>query len=84
MLLDAFLSVCKWIGITFLWRPNLPDESDNHLIELAVAGHAESVITGNTKDIARGELIFDTIRIVTPGIWLEEDYLHGNINDPST
>ena len=84
VLLDAFLSVCKWIGITFLWRPNLPDESDNHLIELAVAGHAESVITGNTKDIARGELIFDTIRIVTPGIWLEEDYLHGNINDPST
>ena len=43
------------------------------MIELAVAGHAESVVTGNTKDIAGGELIFDTIRIVTPGTWLKED-----------
>jgi len=73
VLLDAFLSVCEWVSISFLWRPNLPDESDNHLIELAVAGHAESVITGNTKDIAGGELIFDTIRIVTPSAWLKED-----------
>ena len=73
VLLDAFLSVCEWVSITFLWRPNLPDESDNHLIELAVAGHAESIITGNTKDIAGGELIFDTIQIVTPGTWLKED-----------
>ena len=73
VLLDAFLGVCEWVSITFLWRPNLPDESDNHLIELAVAGHAESVITGNTKDITGGELIFDTIRIVTPGAWLKED-----------
>ena len=73
VLLGAFLSVCDWVSITFLWRPNLPDESDNHLIELAVAGHAESIITGNTKDIGAGELIFDTIRIVTPGTWLKED-----------
>ena len=73
VLLDAFLGVCDWVSITFLWRPNLPDESDNHLIELAVAGHAESIITGNTKDIGAGELIFDTIRIVTSGTWLKED-----------
>lgn len=72
VLLDAFLSVCEWVSITFLWRPNLPDESDNHLIELAVAGHAGLVITGNTKDISGGELIFDTIRIVTPSAWLKE------------
>lgn len=72
VLLDAFLGVCEWVSITFLWRPNLPDESDNHLIELAVAGHAESIITGNTEEIGVGELIFDTIRIVTPGTWLKE------------
>ena len=71
LLLDAFLGVCQWINVAFLWRPNLPDESDNHLIELAVAGNAEWIVTGNTKDIAAGELVFDSFRIITPGAWLE-------------
>jgi len=83
-LLDAVLSVCQWINISFLWRPNLPDESDNHLIELAVAGNTEWIVTGNTKDIATGELVFDSFRIVTPGIWLKEDDEHGNINNPNS
>jgi hypothetical protein len=25
-LLDAFLAVCEWVEVFFLWRPNLPDE----------------------------------------------------------
>ena len=72
-LLEAVLSICEWVSISFLWRPNLPDESDNHLIELAVAGNAESIITGNTKDIVARELVFDLIRIVTPANWLKGD-----------
>jgi len=28
-LLDAFLSVCRWTRIYYLWRPNLPDDEDN-------------------------------------------------------
>ena len=72
-LLEAVLSICEWVSISFLWRPNLPDESDNHLIELAVAGNAESIITGNTKHIVAGELVFDLIRIVTPANWLKGD-----------
>ena len=84
VLLDAVLGVCQWVNITFLWRPNLPDESDNHLIGLAVAGNAEWIVTGNTKDIAAGELVFDSFRIVTPGIWLKEDDENGNINNPNS
>ena len=57
--MDAVLSVCQWTDIAFIWRPNLPDESDNHLIELAVAGNAQWIVTGNTKDLAAGELLFD-------------------------
>ena len=72
-LLDGVLGVCQWINIAFLWRPNLPDESDNHLIELAVAGNANRIVTGNARDIAAGELIFDGFRVVTPGDWLKED-----------
>ncbi|MBE9196973.1 putative toxin-antitoxin system toxin component, PIN family [Synechocystis sp. LEGE 06083] len=31
-LLEALMSVCEWINIYYLWRPNLRDEGDNHLI----------------------------------------------------
>lgn len=72
-LLDAILSVCQWINVAFLWRPNLPDERDNHLVELAVAGAAGCIVTANIKHVARGELVFDSFRVCTPSTWLKED-----------
>ena len=65
-LLESFLSVCEWVKVYYLWRPNLPDEGDNHLIELAVAGGAETIITQNTRDIRGGQLRFDSLKILTP------------------
>ena len=41
---DGFLSVCRWVEVFFAWRPNLPDEADNHLVELAVAGNAKRAL----------------------------------------
>ena len=70
MLLDAFLSCCEWIRIYFLWRPNLCDESDNHLIELAVAGGAEAIITNNLRDLHSGELAFPSLKFLTPSQFL--------------
>ena len=69
----AVLGVCQWINISYLWRPNLRDEADNHLVELAVAGNAAWIVTGNKRDVAAGELLFDGFRVVTPGAWLKED-----------
>lgn len=65
-LLDAFLSVCEWVPIFYLWRPNLPDEGDNHLIELAVAGTAGTLITHNVRHLRRGELRFPQLALETP------------------
>jgi predicted nucleic acid-binding protein len=42
--------------VYFGWRPNLPDEADNHLVELAVAGRASFVVTRNLRDLTRAEL----------------------------
>jgi len=67
----GFLAVCRWSEVYFAWRPNLPDEADNHLIELAVAGRAAAVVTRNIRDLARGELRFPRIRILTPEQCLE-------------
>jgi putative PIN family toxin of toxin-antitoxin system len=52
-LLDSYLSTCHWVRIYFGWRPNLRDEGDNHLVELAVAGGAEYLVTKNIRDFAR-------------------------------
>lgn len=72
IILDAFLSVCAWINVSFLWRPNLRDEGDNHLFELAIAGNANVIVTANTRDLTSGDLRFDDLRIATPGQFLEE------------
>jgi predicted nucleic acid-binding protein len=70
-LLNAFLSVAEWIPIFFLWRPNLRDEADNHLIELAVAGAATQLITHNPRDLKNGELKFPPLQIMTPAQFLK-------------
>jgi putative PIN family toxin of toxin-antitoxin system len=66
ILLDAFMSVCQWIDIYYLWRPNLRDEADNHLIELAIAGNAQIIATKNIKDFLNSDLIFPNLSILKP------------------
>jgi len=62
----------RWITVYYGWRPNLPDEADNHLIELALAGNAGAIVTHNVRDVQRSELLFDKLRILTPAECLEE------------
>lgn len=63
---DIFLGVCSWIQIYYGWRPNLSDESDNHLVELAVAGGADAIVTRNVRDLIRAELRFPGLAVITP------------------
>ena len=71
-MLDAYLSVCRWVPIYYLWRPNLRDEADNHLVELALAGNARWVVTGNKADLRSGELLFPELSVVTATEFLAE------------
>ena len=71
-LLDIFMSHCIWTRVYYLWRPNLPDEGDNHLIELAVAGGVRHVVTKNRRDLQRMELRFPGLHIVLPEDFLKE------------
>jgi hypothetical protein len=57
--------------VFYAWQPNLPDEADNHLIELAVAAQADANVTRNLRNVARGELKFPTLRLLTPEQCLE-------------
>jgi putative PIN family toxin of toxin-antitoxin system len=65
-LLDIFLADCRWTRIYFGWRPNLRDEGDNHLVELAVAGGASHIVTLNLRDLKGMELRFPGLAVVTP------------------
>jgi putative PIN family toxin of toxin-antitoxin system len=71
-LFHAFLSVCEWVRIYYSWRPNLRDEGDNHLLELAVAGHASTIVTNNISDFQASDLRFENIGIVTPAAFLKD------------
>lgn len=72
-LLNAFYSVCIWVPIYYLWRPNLADEGDNFLIELALAGNSGIIVTNNVKDLLGAELKFDDLRVLTPQQLLRGD-----------
>ncbi|WP_297481529.1 putative toxin-antitoxin system toxin component, PIN family [Ferrovum sp.] len=70
--LAALAKQGRWVTVYYGWRPNLPDEADNHLIELALAGSALAMITHNVRDLRGGELRLGNLRVLTPAQCLEE------------
>ena len=67
---DKFLRLIAFVGKKFqtyyLFRPNLPDENDNMLVELAIVSQSDYLVTSNLKDFNNAELIFDDLNIITP------------------
>lgn len=70
--LAALAKQGRWVTVYYGWRPNLPDEADNHLIELALAGGATAIVTHNLRDVRGGELRLGSLRVLTPAQCLEE------------
>jgi putative PIN family toxin of toxin-antitoxin system len=70
-ILAALARAGRWVTLYYGWRPNLPDEADNHLIELAVAAGAQAIVTHNIRDVGRGELRWQTLEVLTPAHFLE-------------
>ena len=73
MLLDDFCATARWQSVYFRWMPNLPDESDDHVLELAIVGGVEHLVTHNTRDFERGEMRFSMPVVVTPAEHLEKN-----------
>jgi uncharacterized protein len=72
-LLDIFLASCRWTRIYYGWQPNLRDEGDNHLVELAVAGGADTIVTHNIRHLRVMELNFPGLAIATPAQLLAKE-----------
>ena len=45
---------------------------NNHLIELAIAGNAEAIVTQNIKDFQSAELLFPQLSIISPEALIKE------------
>ena len=58
--------------VRFLWRPNLKDEGDNFLIEIAFAFQPCTIITHKVRDFQKSELYFPEVLIKTPQQVLQE------------
>jgi len=62
----------RWVTVYYGWRPNLPDEGDNHLIELALGGGAAAIVSHNLRDLQGGTLRLGKLRVLTPVQCLEQ------------
>ena len=47
--LDDLVAVAEPVKITFRWRPNLPDPDDDMVLETAVNGNADAIVTFNVR-----------------------------------
>ena len=59
------------VEVRYLWRPNLKDEADNFILEIAVAAWPCTIVTHNLKDFVHAELRFPQIALCTPGQLLQ-------------
>ena len=70
--IDAILDFLAYVGlehrISFLYRPNLSDETDNKFIELSLASQSSFLVTSNVKHyVMNSDLRLYGVQVVTPG-----------------
>lgn len=56
--------------IHFNWRPSLPDERDEHILDLAVKGRCDAIVTYNIRDFSGIDQF--GIRVIDPQTFLRE------------
>jgi putative PIN family toxin of toxin-antitoxin system len=57
--LDDLTSVARPVSLSFRWRPRLPDPNDDMVLETAVNGNADAIVTFNQRDFEETSLAFD-------------------------
>ena len=69
--LAALASSCEPVEVSFQWRPQLSDANDEMVLEAAVNGRADALVTHNVRDFATGAARFG-LRVLRPGEVLKE------------
>jgi len=69
--LAALASAAEPVEVNFLWRPQLRDPADELVLEAAVNGRAEAIVTHNVTDFRVGAKRFG-VATLTPAEFLKE------------
>ncbi len=69
-LLDYLCAIANRQTIFYLWRPTLRDPNDDLVLEVAVAGGCDCIVTFNTRDFVGAERF--GIRVMKPREFLVE------------
>lgn len=64
--LDALANILTKVKVHFLWRPQLSDAEDEMVLEAAINGGAEAIVTFEKSTFERASGSFG-IEVVTPG-----------------
>ena len=67
--LAALASAMEPVEVHFVWRPQLDDPGDELVLEAAVNGRADGLVTHNVRDFARVAPRFG-LEVVRPGALL--------------
>ena len=69
-LLDALAALVEPVETFFLWRPQARDEKDDMVLEAAVNGRAQALVTFNARDFVPAAARFG-LAVLKPGQILE-------------
>jgi putative PIN family toxin of toxin-antitoxin system len=71
--LAALASACEPVEIRFQWRPQLRDAGDEMVLETAINGRADALVTYNIRDFLPAANRFG-LRVLRPGELFKESY----------
>jgi putative PIN family toxin of toxin-antitoxin system len=63
--IDAVIALAEPVETHFLWRPQLRDPGDELVLEAAVNGHANAIVTFNQKDFGEIPMKF-SVDVLSP------------------
>ena len=61
VLLDAVVAVAEPVHLAYLWRPQLRDPDDDMVLDTAINGQADRLVTFNRRDFAMAGVRFGLV-----------------------
>ena len=74
--LDAFAAVAEPIQLRFLWRPQLIDPADEMVLETAINGRADRLVTFHLRHLKKAGEAFGVRAVTPPEAWKEVQTRH--------
>jgi predicted nucleic acid-binding protein len=66
VILDAVAAAAEPVRLAFLWRPAVRDPDDDMVLETAVNGRADAIVTFNKRDFVTVAKRFG-VQVLSPG-----------------